>query len=124
VGKIKTFEDLEVWQKSKELTMKVYELSGKFPREEAFGVTGQMRRAALSVAANIAEGFGRYHYLDKAKFYLNARGSLYELKSHLLIARDLRFFNEGDDLFKGIDSLSVGLNNLITSTKSMRAASL
>lgn len=55
-----------------------------------------MKRAALSVPANIAEGFGRYHYMDKAKFYINARGSLLELKSHLLIANKLNFLKKED----------------------------
>ena len=70
------FEDLEVWQIGHEMVISIYELTKSLPREEAFGLTSQIKRAALSVPANIAEGFGRYHYMDKAKFYLNARGSL------------------------------------------------
>jgi four helix bundle protein len=77
---------------------------------------------ALSVPANIAEGFGRYHFLDKAKFYLNARGSLYELKSHLLIAQDLGFIKNGaaDNLFEVIEQLSLQINNLINATKKLK----
>lgn len=78
---IKSFEDLEVWQKGKTLTLRIYDIGTHFPKDEVYGITSQIKRAALSVPANIAEGFGRYHFLDKAKFYLNARGSLYELKS-------------------------------------------
>ena len=81
---VKSFEDLEVWQKGKTLTIRIYEIAAHFPKDEVYGITSQIKRAALSVPANIAEGFGRYHFLDKAKFYLNARGSLYELKSHLI----------------------------------------
>ena len=86
-----SFEDLEVWQMSKEIVKQVYKLAKDFPKEESFGLVAQIKRAALSIPANIAEGFGRYHYLDKAKFYLNARGSLYEVKSHLLIAQELGY---------------------------------
>jgi len=78
----------------KNIVVGIYELTNDFPKDESFGLTSQIRRAALSVPANIAEGFGRYHYLDKAKFYLNARGSLYELKSHLLIAQELDYLKE------------------------------
>lgn len=66
---IKSFEDIEVWYLSKALTMKIYGLTGTFPRDEFFGSTNRMRRAAVSVAGNIAGGFGRYHYPDRIKFY-------------------------------------------------------
>ncbi len=71
---VRTFEDLEVWQKSKRLALQVYEITTAFPKDEMYGIISQIKRAALSVPANIAEGFGRYHFLDKAKFYLTARG--------------------------------------------------
>jgi four helix bundle protein len=74
------------------LVLKIYELSHYFPKEEVFGMVSQVKRAALSIPANIAEGFGRFHFMDKAKFYLNAGGSLYELKSHLLISKELGFY--------------------------------
>ena len=120
--KIKSFEDLNVWQAGKELTVDIYEMTKDFPKEEAYGITSQIKRAVLSVPAIIAEGFGRYHYLDKAKFYLNAKGSLYELKSHLLIARDLGFVVAADiDHALGtIDNLALGLNNLISSTRNLK----
>jgi four helix bundle protein len=100
----------------------VYELTYDFPKEEVYGITSQLRRASLSIPANIAEGFGRYHFMDKAKFYLNARGSLYELKSHLLIADELNFV-DGDrysDVFKVIEKLSISINNLINKTRSLK----
>jgi len=116
---IRSFEDLDVWKIAKELVLKVYNETTKFPKEELFGITSQMKRAVLSVPANIAEGFGRYHYLDKAKFYLNSRGSLLELKSFVLIALELNFINgvKAEELIKDIDDLGVKLNNLIVSTK-------
>jgi len=106
--------------------MEIYQLTAYLPKEEAFVLTPQNRRAALSVPANIAEGFGRYHYLDKAKFYLNARGSLYELKSHLLIAQELGYFSQSQpitSLLITIDKLGVKLNNLISSTRKLSKAS-
>jgi four helix bundle protein len=87
-----------------------------------YGITSQVKRAALSVPANVAEGFGRYHFLDKAKFYLNARGSLYELKSHLLIAKELGFIDAGEaaDVLQIIEQLSLQINNLINATRRLR----
>ena len=120
---VKSFEDLEVWQIGRDLVAKVYSLTASLPESETFGLIAQIKRAALSVPANIAEGFGRYHYMDKARFYLNARGSLYELKSHLLIARDLRYLKRSQpvsDVLTLVDNLSVKLNNLITATRRLK----
>lgn len=71
----------------KGIALLTYEIARQLPDNEVYGLGAQIKRAALSVPANIAEGFGRYHYLDKVKFFLNARGSLNELKSHLLIGK-------------------------------------
>lgn len=122
MGKIKNFEDLDVWQMSKQLTLKIYELTNSIPKEEMYGITSQLKRAGLSVPANIAEGFGRYHFMDKAKFYLTARGSLYELKSHLLIAKELGFIKDviTDNVFQFIDELSLKLNNLINKIRGLK----
>lgn len=120
---VKSFENLEVWQIGRDLVTKVYTLTATLPQSEAFGLIVQIKRAALSVPANIAEGFGRYHYMDKARFYLNARGSLYELKSHLLIARDLRYLKQSQpvsDVLTLVDNLSVKLNNLIATTRKLK----
>ena len=119
---IRNFEDLEVWQQGKTLTLKVYEITSHFPHDEVYGITAQVKRAALSVPANIAEGFGRFHFMDKAKFYLNARGSLYELKSHLLIGKELGFIkNEVScSTVEQIEKLSFKLNNLINATRRMK----
>jgi four helix bundle protein len=120
---VKSFENLEVWQIGRDLVAKVYTLTASLPQSEAFGLIPQIKRAALSVPANIAEGFGRYHYMDKAKFYLNARGSLYELKSHLLIAQDLGYLKRSEpvsDVFPMMDNLSLKLNNLIAATRKLK----
>jgi len=120
---VKSFENLEVWQIGRDLVIEVYTLTASLPQSEAFGLIAQIKRSALSIPANIAEGFGRYHYMDKAKFYLNARGSLYELKSHLLIARDLKFLKRSQpvsDVLTLVDNLSVKLNNLITTTRKLK----
>jgi four helix bundle protein len=121
--RVKSFEDLEVWQTGRDLVSSVYTLTASLPQSETFGLTTQIKRAALSVPANIAEGFGRYHYMDKAKFYLNARGSLYELKSHLLIAQELGYLNQSpaiSSVLTLIDALSVKLNNLIAATRKLK----
>ena len=120
---VRSFENLEVCQIGRELVTQVYMLTVSLPQSETFGLTAQIKKAAFSVPANIAEGFGRYHYLDKAKFYLNARGSLYELKSHLLIAQELKYLTESQsvsDVFALIDTLSVKLNNLIATTRKLK----
>ena len=120
---VKSFENLEVWQMGRDLVTRVYMLTASLPQSETFGLIAQIKRAALSVPANIAEGFGRYHYMDKARFYLNARGSLYELKSHLLVAQDLRYLKRSQpvsDVLTLVDTLSVKLNNLIAITRKLK----
>ena len=85
------FERLRVWQAAHILVLDSYRFTAVFPREEQFGLTAQIRRAAVSIAANIAESAGRNHSLDQAKFLQIAKGSAKEVRSHLLIARDLGF---------------------------------
>ncbi|MEK7170776.1 MAG: four helix bundle protein [Patescibacteria group bacterium] len=97
--KIQTFTDLLVWQKGHELAIEVYKTTRKFPREELYGLTSQMRRAAVSITSNIAEGFGRIGYREKLQFYYISHGSLIELKNQLLIARDIDYLtNENFDI--------------------------
>jgi four helix bundle protein len=116
---IKDFEDLEVWRLGKQLALLTYKLTERFPPNEMYGLISQIRSAAISVQGNIAEGFGRYHYLDRVKFLFNARGSLNELKSHLLIAVELNFSDNASlqSVFELIEILSVKLNHLITVTR-------
>ena len=83
----KNFEDLLVWQKAHQFVLGIYEYSKKFPREEIYGLTSQFRRASISVAANIAEGFKR----DKARFLNMDQGSLEECRYYLILSGDLNF---------------------------------
>jgi four helix bundle protein len=88
------FEDLIVWQKSHQLTLLVYRLTGSFPKTELYGLTSQMRRAAVSVPANIAEGFKRRRNPDKAGCMNIAQGSLEEVRYYFLLARDLGYVKD------------------------------
>jgi four helix bundle protein len=93
------FTDLRVWQASRQITLNVYRISRAFPADERFGLAIQMRRAAVSIGSNIAEGFGRRGPKDKARIYNIAEGSAEELKNLLLVTRDLEFFRRsGRDL--------------------------
>jgi four helix bundle protein len=86
-----SFKDLVVWQRAVELTVNVYKLTGKFPDSERFGLTNQMRRASVSIASNIAEGYGRSTKGEYVQFLGHARGSCSELETQIVIARKLGF---------------------------------
>lgn len=94
--KIKEFTDLIVWQESHKLILLIYQVTRKFPREEIFGITAQMRRAAVSITSNIAEGFARRSKKEKIQFYYIAKGSLVELESQLFIVRDIKYLEYKD----------------------------
>jgi four helix bundle protein len=87
----RSYEDLDVWQKAHRYVLEVYRLSRPFPREEAYALTSQLRRAAASVAANIVEGFRRPTKADKIRFYQVALASLDESHYHLRLAHDLQY---------------------------------
>ena len=87
----RSFEELIVWQKGHAFVLEVYELTRQFPRHELFGLSSQLRRAAVSIPANIAEGFRRRGRPDKARFMNIAEGSLDECQYYLLLARDLGY---------------------------------
>ena len=89
--KYNDFRDLEVWQKSKELRQKIWELCKQFPKEEKFRLSDQMIRASRSATACIAEGYGRFHYQENIQFCRQARGSLYELIDHADVALDCNY---------------------------------
>jgi len=91
-----TFQDLEVWRKAHQLVLNVYRMTSSFPSDEKFGLTSQLRRAMVSVPANIAEGFVKRSKSDKARLYNIAQGSLEECRYYLLLARDLRFADTND----------------------------
>ena len=89
--KTSTFEDLEVYQVAREFRKAMYRVAKDLPEIEKFGLASQIRRAAVSLTNNIAEGHGRYHYLDQIKFTLQSRGSLEELVDDLNICEDQRY---------------------------------
>ena len=100
----KTFEDMKVWQNAMDLAVKIFHLTENLPRKEDYGLTSQIRRSALSVAGNLAEGFGRRHTKDKLNVYYDSRGSLAETKSHLIYGRkvgyEIKEIKLGEDLEK------------------------
>jgi four helix bundle protein len=85
------FEDLVMWQKSHSLTLRTYRLTTTYPKPEIYGLSAQMRRAAVFVSANIAEGFSKRGKADKARFLNTAQGSLDELRDYFLLSRDLEY---------------------------------
>jgi len=87
----KTFQDLVVWQKAHQLVLAVYRFSEGFPKREMYGLTAQLRRSAISVPANIAEGFKKRSKADKARFMNIAQGSLEESHYYLILAKDLEY---------------------------------
>lgn len=92
-GKIASFQDLIVWQKSHTLVLRIYKTTSSFPKSEQFCLVNQLRRAAVSITSNISEGFYRRTASDKNSFYINAIGSVGEVKNQLLISRDLGYIS-------------------------------
>lgn len=115
--KVESFKDLIVWQKSMKLVSHIYELTGAFPDEEKFGITNQMRRAAVSVPSNIAEGWGRKSTGSYVQFLNIAKGSLYELETQTLISKDLGFATSISDISDLITEVSKMLNAIIKKLK-------
>jgi four helix bundle protein len=91
---MKGFRYLKVWEKAHKLTLQIYQMTSSFPKEELYGLTSQVRRAAASIPANIAEGCGRNGDAELGRFMQIAMGSASELEYHLLLARDLSFLSE------------------------------
>jgi len=110
-----SFQDLRIWQESMDLTVEIYRATSGFPRHETYGLISQMRRAAISVPSNIAEGKGHRSDPEFVRFLFHARGSLLELQTQLLIARRLQYLPEAkvDELCRKGDGIGRGLNALI-----------
>ena len=113
----KAFTDLLVWQKAHSFVRSIYRLSRTFPRSEVYGLTSQLRRAAVSIPANIAEGFGRYGKLDKTRFYKISRGSCYELINQSMASQALGFITDKDkdELTNGYRGVIADLDPMIKS---------
>jgi len=94
MGKTSSFEDLIVWQKGHLFVLEVYKLTKEFPREEVYGLTSQFRRAAVSITANIAEGYKRLSNKEKLRFYNIAQASLEECRYFLILSKDLEYIKE------------------------------
>ena len=114
---MKSYEDLDVWQKSMLLSHDIYRLTEDFPDSEKFGLVSQMRRCAVSIPSNIAEGYGRGSRDDYRRFLYMVRGSVYELDTQARMAMMLNLINENDGVaIKGaIDRVGKMLNGLIRS---------
>lgn len=119
-GKIESFTDLNVWKQGHILVVMVYRITKQFPKEELYSLVDQMRRAAASVTANIAEGFGRQTYKEKLQFYYIAQGSLIELKNFILIAKDVEYITS-DQVKEFVEQANIThqlLQGFIQKTKS------
>lgn len=118
-SKIKFFTDLDVWKEGHKLVIEIYRMSKKFPKSEMFGLTDQMRRAAVSITSNIAEGFGRDSYKEKTHFYSIASGSLTEVQNQLIIAKDVGYINDQEfvKIINQSDMVSRICRGLIKSTR-------
>ena len=116
-AKIRDFNDLIVWQKSMELAQKVYVVTQTFPKLEVFGLVAQLRRSAVSVPSNTAEGNGRRTTRDYVSFLYIARGSLAELRTQLTLARKLGYLPESAEITTLADEIGRILNGLIASLK-------
>ncbi|MCJ7533437.1 MAG: four helix bundle protein [Anaerolineales bacterium] len=119
---MKNFKELNVWLKAHQLVLAVYQVTKSFPSDELFGLTSQMRRAAASIPANIAEGCGRSSDAEFARFLYISFGSASELEYHILLAHDLGMLNEIDcgKLTKNVIEIKKMLSSLIKKVKTNR----
>lgn len=114
-----SFRDLRVWQEAMRFTVDVYRATAQFPRHESYGLTQQVRRAAVSIASNIAEGKGHRSDREFVNFLLHARGSLLEVQTQMMIAEELQYISreEGSRLLASSDAIGRSLNSLINSMR-------
>jgi len=120
-SKIKVFTDLNAWKEAHALVLAIYEITKKFPKEEMFGLTSQIRRCAVSITSNIAEGFSRRSYKEKTQFYSMALGSTTELQSQLLVARDVNYIdkNSHKEIYEQSVKVHKIINGLIKSSRAI-----
>lgn len=122
-GAVRDFKDLLVWQTARELRSELYKTAQSLPDIERFALATQIRRAACSVTANIAEGFGRFSYQENVQFCRQARGSLCELRDHLTTCADQNYIDSRD--FQRLDALAQRvaqlLNGYVRSTLALKA---
>src|SRR3989344_8747571 len=120
-SKLKSFTDLNIWKYGHELVLEIYRVTKKFPKEEMFGLTSQLRRAIVSFTSNIAEGFSRNTYKEKAQFYSIALGSLTEVQNQLLVARDIGYLAHNDFTETAVSTVMLNkmTNGLIKASKTL-----
>lgn len=111
---MKSHKDLDVWKKSIDLVAQIYELSKCFPKEEVFGLQGQIRRAAVSIPANISEGASRNTKKEYIQFLYIALGSASEVETHLIVSRKIGFILAIDEALANIENIKKMLNGLIS----------
>jgi len=111
------FRELIVWQKGIDLVTRVYQITNSFPKEELYSLTSQLKRSAVSIPSNIAEGFGRKSTLDFIRFLQIARGSLYELQTQLEISKRVKYLSDVDlkSMIEHCKEVEKMLNSLIKS---------
>lgn len=116
---ISSFTDLHAWQQGHQLVLDVYRIAKQLPADEQFGLNSQIKRSAVSITSNIAEGFGRQGVKEKIMFFYHAHGSLTELKNQLLIARDVAYIEKDqfDKLAEQANRTHELLRGLIRGTK-------
>jgi four helix bundle protein len=116
IMRIKSFKDLNIWREAHQLTLEIYKITKEFPKEKVYGLISQLRRAAISIPSNIAEGMGRNSTKELLNFIYNARGSLSEVIYYLILAKDLGYIKDRDfkNLYERYSGLAKGINVLIS----------
>lgn len=117
MGSTKSFMDFEVWQKAHQLVLSIYKSTKQFPKEEQFGLTSQIRRAGVSVAANLVEGYKRKGKADKIRFYNISQASLEEVKYFIILAKDLDYIEDNLNLLSMTDEIGKMLESYIKKMK-------
>ncbi len=114
------YKQLEVWKKSIELVKQIYMISEKFPKQEIYGLTSQIRRAAISIPSNIAESSNRYSNKDKKRFIEIALGSLAEVETQLILAKELNYISDienQEEYLKQINALLIGVRKYLSKSE-------
>jgi four helix bundle protein len=120
MGRITQFRQLTVWQEAHKLVLEVYRVTKGYPSDERYGLVSQMRRAAVSIPANIVEGFKRRGIQEKVRFYNIAEGSLEEVKYFIILSNDLDYIASKDELMLQAETVGRLLHGLIASTERWR----
>ena len=117
----KHFQDMPIWQGSMDLAVKIFDISESFPKKEDYSLTSQIRRSALSIPANIAEAFGRFHKKDKINFYYFARGSITETQSHLIYSERVNYLKHETttELIDKLNDILCSINKVIKTLKTL-----